>query len=135
MLQPPHKALVDQCLGTNDFPTYLIGKGLDAFTVRQAFGRTDVADTEWIERAGQSEWLVFTKDAAIRRNIAEREAVRDNNLRVVCLANQSINFEEQVKVFEANWKRIEKWFDKPGPWIISVSASSVEKVYPDKKKR
>jgi predicted nuclease of predicted toxin-antitoxin system len=109
-------------------PAYLRSKGIEVITIMEEFGRQDVQDIEWIEAAGRRGWIVFTKDAHIRSNLSEREAVIQYGLRVVCLVKQGICFEDMVNIFDINWKRLEKWFGKPGPWMIALRRSSIEKV-------
>jgi hypothetical protein len=96
--------------------------------VVEAFGRPDVQDVEWIEAAGSNSWVVFTKDAAIRRRVAERKAVVEHGMRMVCLVHQQLSVDDSIGVIESNWNQIEDWFAKPGPWIIAVRKSGVVKV-------
>jgi predicted nuclease of predicted toxin-antitoxin system len=119
---------VDHCLGTKQFPEFLRNKGFEAKIMMSEFGRSDVQDTEWIEAIGKNNWIVFTKDAAIRRRTAERNAVIKHNLRVFCLVHQQLSFVESTSIFESNWTKLEKWFFKPGPWIVAVRKSGIEEV-------
>ncbi|MDR2196733.1 MAG: hypothetical protein LBO07_02070 [Coriobacteriales bacterium] len=128
MLQSQPEFFVDHCLGTKRFPEYLRNKGFEVKTMMGVFSRSDVQDVEWIEAVGGNNWIVFTKDAAIRRRAAERDAVIKHTLRMICLVHQQLSFAESVTVIERNWSRLEKWFSKPGPWIVAVRKSGIEEV-------
>jgi hypothetical protein len=116
-------------MGTKRFPEYLRSKGFKTHTMVEVFGHPDVPDVEWTKAVGSNDWIVFTKDAAIRRRTAERNAVIENNVRMICLVHQQISFNESAVVIENNWARLEKWFSKPGPWIVAVRRSGIEEVH------
>ena len=123
-----HKLIVDQGMGTIQFPEYLRSKGYEAFTIKDVFGRGNVIDEEWLKTAGENNWIAFTKDKAIRRNTAELNAVIAHKAKLICFVHTNIPFEETSEIFEKHWKKIENWFDKPAPWMLTVSRSEVKAV-------
>lgn len=115
-------------MGAKQFPEYLRTKGYVVNTIEGLFGRPDVLDTEWIETAGRDEWIVFTKDNAIAKNTAERNAVIEYKLKMVCLVHPEMGIGGVIDVFEKHWKRIERRFEKPPPWILKVSVSQIKEI-------
>ncbi len=49
-----------------------------------------LADEVWLRDAGKNDWIVLTKDDAIRRRPAERDALTEAAVRVFCLTNRSM---------------------------------------------
>lgn len=48
-----------------------------------------LADEVWLRDAGENDWIVLTKDDAIRRRPAERDALTEAAVRVFCLTNRT----------------------------------------------
>jgi predicted nuclease of predicted toxin-antitoxin system len=109
-------------------PAFFRGEGFETTTILELFGRTDVPDVEWIRKAGELGMVVAHKDARIRYRPVERQAVVDARLRMLCLTSGNLTASEQVDCFRINLKRIEKWWDKPGPWILAIRKSGVEQL-------
>lgn len=69
---------LDRSLGRIVVPRLLRANGLRLVTLAEHYGvpaDEDVADDEWLELAGSRAWAVLMKDARIRYNRAERDAV------------------------------------------------------------
>jgi len=69
------RILVDHSLGRKAVPEFFRSEGYETTTILELFGRTDVRDVEWIEKAGELGLVVAHKDARIRYRPAERQAV------------------------------------------------------------
>jgi hypothetical protein len=64
--------------------------------------------------------VVAHKDSRIRYRPAERQAVIEARLRMLCLVSGNLKAAEQVECFRANLAAIERWWDRPGPWILAI---------------
>ncbi|MDR2895980.1 MAG: hypothetical protein LBV30_04960 [Propionibacteriaceae bacterium] len=120
------RILVDHSLGRKAVPEFFRGEGFDTTTIFDFFGRTDVPDTEWIKVAGEQDIVVACKDARIRYRPAERQAVMDARLRMLCLTSGNMTTFDQVECFRSNLSAIERWWNTPGPWILAVRRAGVE---------
>jgi predicted nuclease of predicted toxin-antitoxin system len=120
------KLLIDQSLGSLAVPAFFRQAGFDTTTIAELFGRTDVPDVEWIQQAGKLGMVVVNKDARIRYRPAERQAVIQARLRLLCLTSGNLRTAEQVECFRTNLKAIERFWGKPGPWILAVRRQSVQ---------
>jgi predicted nuclease of predicted toxin-antitoxin system len=58
-------------------------------------------DVEWLAEAGRRDWVVLTKDDAIRRNPLERDMYRTAGLRVFTLARRGLSGQEMAAIFVA----------------------------------
>ena len=92
---------LDRSLGRRQGPALLREAGLRLHTLAEVYGvpaDEDVADTDWLELAGQRGWPVLMKDERIRYPPPERAAVvrhrvqafrlTGGNLRAVAMAEQ-----------------------------------------------
>src|SRR5215208_3637328 len=75
-----------------------------------------LADEVWLRDAGKNDWIVLTKDDAIRRRPAERDALTEAAVRVFCLTNRNMRGEEQTERFVSNRHRILRQARKSGPY-------------------
>lgn len=72
--------LIDRSLGRIQVPSLLRTAGLRLITLAEHYGipaDEDIEDVTWLKLAGQSNWIVFMKDAQIRRRPAERAVCQD----------------------------------------------------------
>ena len=72
---------------------------VDAVHLKQVF-KEDTEDVDWIPQAGQEGWIVVTADREIRRNPAEREALKQNNVTTLFLQR---TFLKRTKWPQAEW--------------------------------
>jgi hypothetical protein len=89
-----------------------------------------LADEVWLRDAGKNDWIVLTKDDAIRRRPAERDALTEAAVRVFCLTNRNMRGEEQTERFVSNRHRILRQARKPGPYIYGVYEKSLKHLWP-----
>lgn len=131
---PEHPAFfVDRSLGRHLLPEALQQAGFTAHTLASVYGEEEaqrVSDEEWIALAGQNEWVVLTKDDAIRRRPAELAAVEEHEVKMFCLTNAGLRGEEQRDRFFTNINRIVQRSRKPGPWICGVYERGIRQIWP-----
>jgi PIN domain-containing protein len=89
-----------------------------------------LADEVWLRDAGENGWIVLTKDDAIRRRPAEREALTEAAVRVFCLTNRNLRGTEQTARFVSNRHRIIRQASKPGPYIYGVYEHGLRRLWP-----
>ncbi len=90
-----------------------------AFTMAEHYGEQrgqGLGDQDWIAETARREWIAFHKTDAIRRNEAEKVAVRRRGARCFCVPRAKRYLDILVAIAEA--------VVEPGPLIYSV--------YPDR---
>jgi len=88
-----------------------------------------ITDEEWLERAG-SDWIVLTKDEAIRRRPNEQAAIDRYRVRVFCLTSGGLTGEEQRDRILSNMNRIVQRSRQPGPYVCAIYAERLRQVWP-----
>lgn len=122
---------VDRSLGRIQLPRFLRDAGLRLTTLAEHYGipaDEDVADTDWLELAGRNGWVVFHKDAQIRRRQAEREAVERFQVRCFCITRQDLNAAEMAGRYLTHLRSITAACAEPGPFIYAVHAPRIERL-------
>ena len=130
--EPPPDFLIDRSLGKHLLPRALRGLGFTVRTLADVYGEAKaevVEDQEWIKDAGDNDWVVLTKDDAIRRRPAEFEAFEIAELRVFCLTNAGLRGAEQTERFIGNIHRIVQRSRKPGPFIYGGYEGRIEQIW------
>lgn len=89
-----------------------------------------VPDEAWLRDAGREDWIVLTKDDAIRRRPAERDALIKAGVRVFCLTTAKLRGDEQAERFLQNRHRILRQARKPGPYIYGVYRGRITRLWP-----
>jgi hypothetical protein len=91
----------------------------------------DADDETWISEVGRRGWLVLTKDKAISRRPAEREAVVAAKVRVFSLSSGNMTGEQMARVFLKNRLKMARFNKKqPPPFIARLSERGITLVYP-----
>jgi hypothetical protein len=124
---------VDRSLGYHLIPDMLGALGYEVHTMRSVFGagaEERIPDTDWLEVAGQQDWIVLTKDARMRYRQAELQAIRDHRLRVFCLANAHLTGLQQADRIRANLSRMASRARRSGPWIDALYQGRVVRLWP-----
>jgi len=70
------------------------------------------------------------KDDRIRRRPGELAAVRDGGVRMFCLTNGNLGFDEQAAWLVTNRHRILQRCRKPGPYIYGVYRDRLGLLWP-----
>ena len=119
---------VDRSLGRVKVPTLLRAAGIELVTLAEHYGRPDderVDDPTWIADASARGWVLFMKDARIRRRPAEKQAIVDNRARCFCMSDGNLGFEGMASRYLANWPAIVEASSAEGPFLYSVRADSI----------
>src|SRR5664279_2472263 len=120
--EKPPEFFVDRSLGKS-IVEGLRAEGLTVHSMADVYGEEKaqrLADEVWLRDAGEQDWIVLTKDDAIRRRPAERDALTDAAVRVFCLTTAQLRGAEQTERFVRNRHRIVRQARKPGPYIYGV---------------
>lgn len=82
-------------------------------------------DLHWIPAVAGQGWLIVTRDSNIQRRRAELAAVRDHGARMAAIAGADARGTwEQLQVLMINWRRIETWVERPGPFIYAITRTA-----------
>jgi hypothetical protein len=131
----PHHAFahifIDRSLGAVQVPALLRGAGFVLTTMQEHYGEgraQRVTDIEWITMIAENGWIAFHKDAAIRRNEAERRTVQATGARMFVVPRADLTAAELAGRFIENRHAIARAVQKPGPCIYSVQGSRIVKL-------
>jgi hypothetical protein len=123
---------VDRSLGKS-IVEGLRAAGLTVHSMAEVYGEKRaqlLADEIWLQDAGKNDWIVLTKDDAIRRRPAERDALTKAAVRVFCLTNRNLRGAEQTERFVLNRHRILRQARKSGPYIYGVYEQGLKRLWP-----
>jgi hypothetical protein len=82
-------------------------------------------DPDWIPKVAQAGWVVITRDRRMLNKPAERQAIVENNARVVRLdARHELTKWLQLEIVVTQWRKLEEFAELPGPWIFRVSRTA-----------
>lgn len=107
--------------------------GLNVRTMADVYGEEAaqrLPDEVWLSDAGRHGWIVLTKDDAIRRRPAERDALIAASARVFCLTAAQLRGSEQLERFLENRERILRQAARPGPYIYGVYSQRLQRLWP-----
>jgi hypothetical protein len=105
--EKPVEFFVDRSLGKS-IVEGLREAGLTVHSMADIYGEKRaqlLADEVWLRDAGKNDWIVLTKDDAIRRRPAERDALTKAAVRVFCLTNRNLRGAEQASPQAAGSRR------------------------------
>lgn len=128
----PLEFFVDRSLGKSIVEA-LRAEGLTVYSMAEVYGEEEaqrLADEVWLRDAGENDWVVLTKDDAIRRRPAERDALMEAAVRAFCLTTARLRGSEQVERFVLNRHRILQQARKPGPYTYGVYESGLKRLWP-----
>lgn len=123
---------VDRSLGKSVVEA-LRDTGLTVHSMADVYGEAKAQrldDEVWLRDAGKQDWVVLTKDDAIRRRPAERDALTEAKVRCFCLTTAQLRGAGQIERFVANRSRILKQARKPGPYIYGVYEGGLKRLWP-----
>lgn len=123
---------VDRSLGKS-IVKGLRAAGLTVYSMADVYGERRaqrLPDEVWLRDAGKNDWIVLTKDDAIRRRPAERDALTEAAVRVFCLTSRNLRGAEQTERFVSNRDRILRQARRPGPYIYGVYAEGIRRLWP-----
>lgn len=123
---------LDRSLGRVKVPGLLRAAGLRVITLAEHYGvprDQTVDDITWLTETAARGWVVFMKDANIRRVPAEREAVRRAGARCFCLTSAQLSAGEMARRFVDGIDRIAEACESPGPFIYAVHERRIERLH------
>jgi PIN like domain len=133
-LNPPLRFFVDRSLGRKAVPQALREDGWDLVTLAEHYGMPAdqlVVDTDWIQEAAKQGWPILMKDKRIRHRRAEIDAVVEHRARCFVIANGDLTSHEMAGRFILSKAAIYKAAaEEPGPYIYSVRADRIWRLYP-----
>ena len=103
--------------------------GVDVIHLRDRFPQ-DVKDVDWIPIVGSEGLIVVTADDRLRRNVAERAAIRQYTVSVIYLPKNYLDrgLWEQAEFMVRHWRKIESQLDRlsPGFQVRSTDNGKLE---------
>jgi PIN like domain len=123
---------VDRSLGKSIVEA-LRDVGLTVHSMADVYGEKRaqcLADEVWLRDAGENDWIVLTKDDAIRRRPAERDALTEAEVRAFCLTSAQLRGAEQIERFINNRDRILRQARNAGPYIYGVYENGLKRLWP-----
>lgn len=87
-----------------------------------------VPDVEWLQIAGDNQWVVILRDKRVRRRPGERQRLQEHGLRVFCLTGAG-NYSRwrTLELLVRQWEQMERIaHDEPGPYIYAVTQGGIE---------
>lgn len=130
--EPQVEFFVDRSLGKS-IAVRLRSVGLTVHTMAEVYGEKRaqrLPDRVWLRDVGRKGWVVLTKDDAIRRRPAERDALTDAKVQVFCLTNAQLRGHEQADLFVENRHRMFQQATKQGPFIYGVYPNRIKRLWP-----
>ncbi len=113
------------------FLDYQIGRHVVADALRAAGARVEVhidhfaqnaPDTDWIPAIAQHEWVLITKDQNIRRNLLERAAYEEAQLRGFVVTGKDMNGSELASLLVRCLPgMVRRAAGRPGPLLFAIS--------------
>ncbi len=122
---------LDRSLGRRQVPALLRGAGLRLHTLAEVYGipaDEAVADTEWLELAGQRGWPVLMKDERIRYRPSERAAVVSHRVQAFCLTGGNLRAAAMADQFLTVIADLAQACLSPGPFLYAVSARGLRRL-------
>jgi hypothetical protein len=87
-----------------------------------------LGDQDWIAETARLDWIAFHKDDAIRRNEAEKDAVRRTGARLFCVPRADLTAAQAVQRYLDNLAAIARAATLAGPFIYSVYPDEIRSV-------
>lgn len=91
---------VDRSLGGKKVVDALRAAGASVIVHDDVFAQ-DTQDVDWLAEAGRRDWVVLTKDSAIRRNPHEKAMYQHAGVRVFALTRKDLSGQEMADIFVA----------------------------------
>jgi predicted nuclease of predicted toxin-antitoxin system len=116
---------IDRSLGGRVIAEALRASGAQVEVHDKHFA-SDAPDVEWLAAVGKQGWVVLSKDARIRRDAFEREALRSASVKAFFLTQQGLTGEEMAQIFVAALPgMVTRASRQPGPFVYTLSRGGV----------
>jgi hypothetical protein len=122
---------LDRSLGRIQVPSLLRAAGLNLRTLAEVYGvpaDEDIADVDWLLRAGREGWPVLMKDERIRYRPAERDAELRSGVQAFCLVKGNLRAAAMADLFIGAIDEIAAACQSPGPFLYSVSGVGLRRI-------
>jgi hypothetical protein len=94
--------------------------GEDVTHLRDQFPQ-DMPDIDWLQAIGKRGWVLISRDERIRRNPAERQAVREYSIGMFLLGGKKLDRCRIIQQLVRNWPRIKDFAAKTRrPFIFRI---------------
>jgi predicted nuclease of predicted toxin-antitoxin system len=96
--------------------------------------REDVTDIEYLEYIGKQGWFLITHDKNIRKNKAERTALKKHRVGAFFLGGKSMSIWQRVKQVVTAWEQIKQKAQsekRPFAFVVSRAGKKLKKVHID----
>jgi hypothetical protein len=91
--------------------------------------RPGTEDTEWLPEIGKREWCLLTTDKRIRKRPLEREAVRENGVRMFYFASNQASGQQMGETLRRAIPEMQRLAaNQPPPFTASISKSGEVKL-------
>lgn len=112
---------VDRSLGGRLVVDALRSAGAHVVVHDDVFAQ-DTPDVDWLADAGRLDWVVLTKDSAIRRNPHEKAMYQDAGVRVFALTRKDLSGQEMAQIFVGALPGMQKRATEIAPpFLFSIS--------------
>ncbi|MDH2425297.1 hypothetical protein [Sphaerisporangium sp. TRM90804] len=131
--EQPRKFFVDRSLGRIAVPALLRAAGWVLITLAEHYGipaDERIDDTRWIEDTAKQGWVVLMKDKRIRYRRAEIQAIIEHQARCFVITRGDLTSAAYADRFIANRQAIFAASSTEGPYIHTVHADRLERLYP-----
>lgn len=118
-LVEPYTFFIDRSLG-GAFVARALREAGHAVMVHDDEFEPDARDVEWLEGVGKRGWVVLTKDARIRTNALERNALLSSNVAAFMLGRGDMKGPQMAATFIAALPRMTKVLRR---WDIPIVAT------------
>lgn len=123
---------MDRSLGRRQVANALRKAGWRLRTHAEVFADRDehVSDVEWLGYCGREGLIVLAKDRRLRYRPSEIAVIKEHNLKAFILSRGNLTASEQVRRFLINGERIKAACADDGPFIYSVQARRIVRLFP-----
>ena len=114
---------VDRCLGSSIIPSALRAANALVEVHEEHFAH-DARDEDWLAVVGSREWIVLTKDDAIRRRPNEQRAIRDAAVGAFVVTAGGLAGHDLARILVQALPAMARFVDKHRrPFIVTISRS------------
>jgi PIN like domain len=111
---------IDRCLGSKLIVEQLRGVGISVEVHDDHFDK-NAKDVDWLPEVGRRGWVVLTKDKSIGKNLLERTAVTNADIRMFTFASQSLSGQDMVAILLNAIVSMQEFVRKhPAPFIAKI---------------
>jgi hypothetical protein len=86
--------------------------------------RGGMADSEWLPIIGQHGWALLTTDKRIRYHDLEKQAVKENNVRMFCFSTNNMSGQEMARAIDKGLSKMKKIAEQTQPPFIAMITKS-----------